>query len=150
MHPFPHHYAATSFAGPDGDSRVESDGLPALATAAPAAFDGPGDRWSPETLLAAAVADCFALTFRAVARATGLPWTALRCEAEGTLDRVDGVTRFTAFRVRASLTVPAGTDTARARGLLERTERACLISNSLNAAVHLDAEVTVEEMAVAA
>ncbi|HLT47838.1 MAG TPA: OsmC family protein [Rubricoccaceae bacterium] len=150
MHPFPHHYTATSFAGPDGDLRVESGGLPALATAAPAEFGGPGDRWSPETLLTAAVADCFALTFRAVARATGLAWTALRCEAEGTLDREDRTTRFTAFRLRASLTVPAGTDTARALGLLERAERACLISNSLNAAVHLDAEVVVEEMAIAA
>jgi hypothetical protein len=37
--------------------------------AAPAEFGGPGDQWSPESLLAGAIASCFALTFRFVARA---------------------------------------------------------------------------------
>jgi len=57
---------------------------------------GPGDRWSPETLLVGALADCFILTFRAVANASSLPWIRLRCEAEGVLDRVERMTRFTA------------------------------------------------------
>jgi organic hydroperoxide reductase OsmC/OhrA len=150
MHPFPHRYTATSAAGPEaGTDRVESPQLPALATAAPAAFGDPGDLWSPETLLTAAVADCFVLTFRAVAQASTLPWTALRCEAEGVLDRVDHETRFTAFHLRASLRVPPGTDVDRARDLLTRAERICLVTNSLHAATHLDAEVTVEERAVA-
>jgi hypothetical protein len=35
----------------------------------------------------AAVADCFALTFRAVAKASQLQWTKLLCDADGTLDR---------------------------------------------------------------
>ena len=48
----------------DGDVALSGDGLPAIATAPPAEFGGPGDRWSPETLLAAAVADCFVLGFR--------------------------------------------------------------------------------------
>jgi hypothetical protein len=33
----------------------------------PREFDGRGNQWSPESLLAAALADCFVLSFRAVA-----------------------------------------------------------------------------------
>jgi organic hydroperoxide reductase OsmC/OhrA len=56
-----------------------------------------GGQWSPETLLVAAAVDCFVLTFRAIAAASKLPWERLSCNGEGTLDRVDGVTRFTAL-----------------------------------------------------
>jgi organic hydroperoxide reductase OsmC/OhrA len=149
MHPFPHSYSATATADADGDIRLDSDGLPSLVTSAPAEFGGPGDRWSPETLLMGAVADCFILTFRAVAKASSLPWTALTCEAEGVLDRVDRVTLFTEIRVRASLRVPPGADEVRALQVLERAEKLCLVTNSLSASAHLDARVEVTEAALA-
>jgi organic hydroperoxide reductase OsmC/OhrA len=143
MEPFPHHYTAVARAESEGDVALESAGLPALASAGPAEFGGPGNRWSPETLLVAALADCFILTFRAVARASKLAWSSLRVEVEGTLDRVERATQFTGFRVRASLEVPAGTDEALARRLLEKSERGCLISSSLKASVHLEASIGV-------
>lgn len=143
MQAFPHHYTAAALAEAEGDVRLESEQLPALATAAPEAFGGPGDRWSPEALLVAAVADCFILTFRAIARIARVPWISLRCEAEGTLDRVARVTQFTAFQVRAVLQVPPEADVEKARGLLERAEQSCLITSSLKADVHLEAEVEV-------
>src|SRR5262245_36900497 len=116
---FPHHYDATASASPEGDVRLGSGDLPIFATASPREFDGPGDRWSPETLLVGAVADCFILTFRAIARASKLPWLTLHCDAAGTLDRVDGVTRFTHVDLRATLAVPEGVDTAAAARLLQ-------------------------------
>jgi organic hydroperoxide reductase OsmC/OhrA len=137
MHPYPHLYSVQAQAVPDGDVALSSTGLPALATAPPAEFDGPGDRWSPETLLIGAVADCFVLSFRAVARASKLDWTALEATVEGKLDRVEGKTRFTEFHVHATLRVPAGTDPARATTLLEKAEHVCLISNSLVGTRHL-------------
>jgi organic hydroperoxide reductase OsmC/OhrA len=135
MQAFPHQYVVTTNAGPAGDVELHSDRLSTLHSASPAAFDGPGDRWSPETLLVAAVGDCLALTFRAVARASGLAWISLECDVTGTLDRVERTTRFVGFAIRARLTVPSGTDSDRARRILEKAEQNCLISNSLNAAV---------------
>jgi len=131
MEAYPHHYAVDGSAQPTGDVTLSAAGLPPLQTAPPAQFDGPGDRWCPETLLVGAVADCFILTFRAVARASNLPWTALRCAVEGQLDRVEGITRFTQMALRAQLTVPPGTDADKARRLLEKAEKGCLITNSL-------------------
>jgi organic hydroperoxide reductase OsmC/OhrA len=138
----PHHYTVGAVANTEGEARLESGNLPALSTAPPPEFGGPGGHWSPETLCVGAVADCFVLTFRALARASKLPWSSLRCDVEGTLDRVERVTQFTAFQVHAALQVPAGTDEARARTLLERAEQTCLISQSLKAPSQLHATVT--------
>jgi peroxiredoxin-like protein len=147
MQPFPHRYEVEAGAMVTGDVTLESERLPALTSAAPVEFGGPGDRWSPETLLVAAVADCFVLTFRAIASMSQLSWMSLRCEAVGTVERIDRVTRFTEVTVHARLQVPDGTDEAKARRLLEKTEQSCLISNSLTATVHLDADVHIERTA---
>ncbi len=81
MREFPHHYAAVATGGPDGDVQLDSGRLAALRSAAPAEFDGPGDRWSPETLVTAALADCFVLTFRGIARFSKL--SVARAEVRG-------------------------------------------------------------------
>ena len=96
-------------------------------------------------LLVASVVDCFILTFRAVAQASKLEWCNLEAAAEGVLERVDRVTRFTAITVSATLTVPAATDVDKARRLLEKAEKGCLITNSLAVDVHLDTAVTVAD-----
>jgi len=143
MHPYPHLYTVEASANPSGDVPVSAAGLPALATAPPAEFDGPGDRWSPETLLVAAVADCFVLSFRGVARANKFDWDALECSVEGRLEKAEGKTHFTRYAVRAKLRVPAGTDEAKAKQLLERAEHVCLISNSLVGRRSLESTVVV-------
>jgi len=141
MQPYPHLYLVRAAARPEGDVPVDADRLPTLQTAAPAEFDGPGDRWSPETLLCAAVADCFLLSFRSVARASKFDWRSLECSVEGKLDRVEGKSRFTHMHLRATLRVPTGTDEARAVRLLEKAEHVCLVSNSLSAERHLESTV---------
>ena len=143
MKTFPHHYRATASGGASGDVELSADRVTALPSASPPEFDGPGDRWSPETLLVGAVGDCFILTFRAIAKASNLSWTSLACEVTGTLDRIDRVTQFTRFDLRARLRVPAGVDVIRARHALEKAERSCLITSSLKGEVSLDAAVEI-------
>jgi peroxiredoxin-like protein len=147
MQGFPHRYEVEARATVTGDVTLESEGLPELKSAPPSQFGGPGDRWSPETLLVAAVSDCFALTFRAIAAMSQLPWTALTCEAVGTVERVERVTHFTEVTLRARLQIPGSTNQEKARRLLERAEQSCLISNSLKTSVHLQAEVNIEQTA---
>jgi organic hydroperoxide reductase OsmC/OhrA len=144
MKPFPHEYAVTVVSSPDHDVHVTAERVPVMPSAAPAEFGGPGDRWSPETLLVAAVGDCFAITFQAVARVAALPWTFLRCEVAGTLDRQDAGPQFTRFELRARLGVPAGTNKELARRAMEKAERGCLIARSLKASVAL--EITIEHL----
>jgi len=132
-----------------GSVEIVSEGLNPLKSAPPREFDGPGNLWSPETLIVAAVADCFVLTFRAIANVTKLRWTSLVCDANGTVDRSDAVTRFTAMRLRARLSLPAGADVDKANKMLEKAEKACLVGNSLKCAPTLETEVILEEPAMA-
>ena len=143
MQDFPHHYTVAAAAEAHGDIELRAAQVPNLRTASPAEFDGPGDRWSPETLLVGALADCFAITFRGVARASKLPWTSLRCAVTGRLERVDRATKFTSFELHAHLDVPPGTNVEHAQRVLEKAERNCLVSNSLSGAEHLVTEINV-------
>jgi organic hydroperoxide reductase OsmC/OhrA len=141
MQAYPHRYAVGATAGAEGSVTIAAAGLPSLATAPPAQFGGPGDQWSPETLFVAAAVDCLILTFRAMARASNLPWLQIDCNAEGVLDRAEGVTRFTELHLHARLTLPAGSDVARGERLLEKAEKGCLVTNSLKIEPVLTADV---------
>ena len=143
MHPYPHQYQVRVTAAPEGVVRLTGEGLPELQSLSPPEFDGPGGYWSPETLLVAAVADCFLLSFRSIARASRFEWQELSAEVHGLLERIDGVARFTRMKTRARLSLPAGSDPARAKMLLEKAEKICLVSNSLSATRHLEVEVVV-------
>jgi organic hydroperoxide reductase OsmC/OhrA len=141
MKAYPHEYHVAATAAAQGEVQLNCAGLETLHSAPPLEFDGPGDRWSPETFLVAAIADCFVLTFRAIARATRMEWQGLDCDVTGTLAREQGKSRFTNYLIRARLTVPAGVDFAQARAALEKAEHGCLISNSLNGEIRLETEV---------
>jgi peroxiredoxin-like protein len=138
MQPLPHLYTVNLSAHAAGCGEVTSPGLPPLCLNAPADFDGPGDEWSPEHLLLTAVQGCFLLTFRAVAAASKFPFVALTAETRGTVDRTDGVTRFTEIVLKPTVTFPAGTNMERAARLVEKAERNCLISASLSTPVRLE------------
>ena len=142
MHDLPHRYTVSASSSVDGEVAISSDGLADVGSMPPPEFGGPGGYWSPETLLVAAVADCFVLSFRAIARVSRLEWQSLDCKVEGKLDRVDRVMRFTRFDVTAALTVPGDVDVAKAKRLLKKAEQACLITNSLIAESRLSATVS--------
>ena len=143
MQPYPHIYTAAASGQPEGAVGLTSSGLPEIATASPPEFGGPGGVWSPETLLCASIADCFVLSFRAVARASRCEWSEVACRVEGILERIEGVTQFTRYRIFASLKVPSEAAREKATRLLERAEHICLISSSLRGERILVTEVVV-------
>src|SRR5678816_3388011 len=100
MKPLPHRYDVHLTGGPTGHASVRSSTLPALRTAPPPEYGGPGDAWSPEHLLLASVQSCFLFTLRAIARASQVAFVSLDMAAAGTVNRSDGVTRFTEIVLR--------------------------------------------------
>ena len=141
MQQFPHHYSVVAKAGSQGEVALESPRLQAIPSAPPEEFGGPGDRWSPETLFVAAVADCFVLTFRGIAGLSRFSWVSLECNVTGAVDRVDRVTQFTELEVRARLRVPSGANEEQARRLLIKSEETFLVTNSLKVMQHLESVV---------
>lgn len=140
MDSFPHRYAVTATGG--GDLvHLESEGLERIEAAAPASFDGPGDKWSPETLFTASIGTCFILTFKAVAAASKLDWRDVECAVETTLDRVDRTTKFTDGLLNIRLTIADEADRDQAQRVLEKSKQNCLVSNSLNFDVRLESSI---------
>lgn len=138
MQDLPHRYNVSARADSESLVVLSSPGLANIETAGPPEFGGPGGVWSPETLLVAAVADCYILSFRAIARASRFEWQALDCTVSGTLDKIDKVTRFTDFELVVELTLPAESDERKAHRLLEKADRSCLVTNSMTATTHLN------------
>jgi peroxiredoxin-like protein len=144
MKPLPHLYEVALSGGPKGYATLLAGGAPALRSAPPADFDGPGDAWSPEHLLLAAIETCFMFTFRAVAQASKFDFLSLELSGSGTVDRKDGAIRFTEIVLRPQLRLPKGSDPERARRTLEKGEKTCLVTASLSVPIRLEAEIMVE------
>jgi len=141
MHPFPHRYEVAAFVRPGEVAKLRTAELSEIESAPPKQFGGPGDRWSPEALFSAAVADCIALNFQAIAANSKFAWTSLEATTTATLDRADSKMRFTRFDTHIALAIPAGADPARARLLLEKSEASCPLSNTLNCDKHLTVDI---------
>ena len=141
MKPLPHSYEVTLTGGPAGDATLSTESIPTLSSAPPKEFDGPGDAWSPEHLLLASVLACFMFTFRAVARGSNFDFLSLDLTGSGTVDRKDGVTRFTEIVLKPRLVLPKGADPDRANRVLEKGKTACLVTSSLSVPVRLEAEI---------
>ena len=141
---FHHFYTANAKATDSGSVNIDIEGLDSMESNAPKEFGGPGDKWSPEDLLVAAVADCFVLSFRAVAGMSKFAWKDISCEVTGELDKADTGVQFVGFKVKAKLVVGADADVARAESLLKKAKGACFITSSLKAPAELEAEVVQE------
>ena len=144
MKPLPHSYDVTLSGAPTRYATLSTEGVPVLSSAPPKDFDGPGDAWSPEHLLLASVLSCFMFTFRAVARGSKFDFASLELSASGTVDRQDGVTRFTEIVLKPRLTLPKGADPERAHRMLEKGKTACLVTASLAVPVRVEAEILAE------
>ncbi len=142
MSQYPHHYQASASAQPEGLVSLNGDNLPELNSAPPTVFGGPGDQWSPEDLLVGAIADCFVLSFRAIAGMSKFEWIELKAEATGTLDKVERAIQFTEINLKVHLKIPAGADEGKAQRLLEKAEQTCFITNSLKVEPHLETSIT--------
>jgi uncharacterized OsmC-like protein len=85
-------------------------------------------------------------TFQAVAGASKFDYAALDLSGSGTVDRVEGTTRFTEIVLKLRLTLPNGGDPERAKRILEKGKSACLVTASLSVPVRLESEIVVESV----
>ena len=123
---------------------VSADDVPrTINFSAPPEFQGDPGLWTPEHLLVAAVATCFLTTFRAMAEMSKLEVVRLEVEAEGLLEKEQSGFRITQIVVRPHLTIPDAGERERAQRLLEKAERACLITRSLSSHVEMQASVEI-------
>lgn len=91
--------------------------------------------WSPEHLFTASVASCFMTTFLAIAENSKLEFSLFTCRATGKLDTVDGKLLMTEVLIQPEVTITKFNQEDLAGRVMEKTEKACLISNSIRTKV---------------
>lgn len=97
--------------------------------------------WSPEDLLVAATASCFALTLAAVAERRETPLLDATVTATGHMSRRDdGRFGFTVVEIDALLETVAGSEDAVAAAA-KTAEQRCLITQALDVPVHVAVQV---------
>jgi peroxiredoxin-like protein len=93
--------------------------------------------WSPEHLLTASVVSCFMTTFLSIAENSKLEFTGFDCPAKGKLEQVEGKFLMTEILLEPTLVITKESDKDRAERILQKSEVACLISNSIKSKVTL-------------
>jgi peroxiredoxin-like protein len=132
--------------GRGGVLRSEATAAP-VDFSAPPEFKGEGGRWTPEHLLAAAVASCFVATFCGMAEASRFGYEALDVAVRGTLTKDENGLRFTAMLLKPTLIVGKAEQIEQGRRLLEKAERACLIARSLACGTTMEPVIQATEKA---
>jgi organic hydroperoxide reductase OsmC/OhrA len=122
---------------------ASSPGKPGLQVATPPDFNGGiAGVWSPEDLLVASTAACFAVTLAAVAERRRLPLRELDVRGTGHVSkREDGCFGFVAVELEAEIETDPGLEGA-VEQAARAAERHCLVSASLDVPVHVTARVT--------
>jgi len=125
---------------------VEGEGIPrTINFAAPPEFGGEPGLWTPEHLLLAAVSTCYVSTLRAVAEASKAEFHSLELTVEGTIEKQEGGFRFTRIVLHPVVAIPQEAERERMGRLLEKAERACLVSRSLACTMVLELKIVVQE-----
>jgi organic hydroperoxide reductase OsmC/OhrA len=139
--PFPHRYEVSLvWGGSDWASVTAPSGI-TFTGGPPPQFGGKEEWWSPEELLLASVSLCLETTFFTFARREKLTVLSYRGSAEGVLDKTASGLAFTAIRLHADLRVQPE-DVERARSLLDRAKRHCIVAGSLKPPVELEGSVS--------
>lgn len=99
--------------------------------------------WSPEHLFTAAVSSCLMTTFLSIAENSKLDFTHFSCQSKGKLAMVEGKYKMTEVILEPVVTIREEKDRDRALRVLQKSEAACLISNSIQSKVTMTPTIQV-------
>lgn len=99
--------------------------------------------WSPEHLLVAAVNSCLMTTFLAIAENSKLEFITFDSNAKGKLEIVDGKYMISEVELMPTVTISNEADKEKATRVLMKSEKACLISNSIKSTIIFNPTITI-------
>ena len=106
--------------------------------------EDPNGRTSPEELIAAAHASCYAMAFSNTLNTAGTPPQRLNVTATCSLDRVDGKMKITAVHLDVHGVV-SGIDQAGFADAAQTAEQGCPVSNALRNNVEISVTATLDQ-----
>lgn len=122
-----------------------SDNHSCIEVATPPEFPkGMPGIWSPEHLFTAAVSSCLMTTFLAIADNSKLEFSHFTCASKGKLEQVDGKFLMTEILLEPTVTIKDEKDREKTERILQKSEAACLISNSIKSKVIMNPNIKIE------
>jgi peroxiredoxin-like protein len=100
--------------------------------------------WSPEHLFTAAVSSCLMTTFLSIAENSKLSFVSFSCKSKGKLEQVDGKFMMSEIILEPTVIITDEKDRERAEKVLQKSEAACLISNSVKSKVTMLSTISVK------
>lgn len=141
----PHEYNVTVEWNSDRKGTMSSAELNnSIEVATPPQFPkGMEGIWSPEHLFTAAVSSCLMTTFLSIAENSKLDFVSFKVESKGILEQVEGKFLMTRVELYPAVVIREEKDKERTERILQKSEAACLISNSVKATIEMKAIVEV-------
>ena len=99
--------------------------------------------WSPEHLFTAAVNSCLMTTFLSIAENSKLNFTRFSCQSKGKLEQVEGKYIMSEIILEPLVTIMDEKDREKAERILQKSEAACLISNSIKSKITLISKIDI-------
>jgi hydrogenase maturation protease len=124
-----------------GIAKIE--GKKELEVATPPEFGGHPGIWSPEDLFLASIEACIMTTFLFFSEKNNLNLLSYKSTAIGQLERIDGFYEFSKATVKISVKIGSENEKKIVEKIVKKVERACLISNSINTKVEIEADVQI-------
>lgn len=116
-----------------------------IEVATPPEFDkGIPNIWSPEHLFTAAVSSCLMTTFLAIADYSKLEFVSFKCGSKGILEKIDGKFLISEVLLFPEVVITDQSKRERTERILEKAEKACLISNSVTSKITMEVKVIVQ------
>ncbi len=122
--------------------------FPDIKVATPPEFPkGVPNIWSPEHLFVASANICLMTTFLAIAENSNFEFNSFTSEAIGKLEKVDGKFMISEIELKPSVSIDDENQKEKAIRLIEKSEKACLISNSMKSKMILKPTVEIAKQA---
>ncbi len=140
-----HYYEVNLLWNSDTRGTLTSPATPSqIEVATPPEFpNGVKEKWTPEHLFVAAVNSCLMSTFLLIADNSKFEFISFESNAVGKIEKVDGKFAVTEIILKPKMVIPGTQNEGRAKRVLEMSEKACAIANSIKTKITLEPMVTV-------
>ena len=122
-------------------AKLETQNGLILEFSKPPEYRGMKGTLTPEDAFVSAVITCLACTFDSISNKMHLKVTRYESNATGTVDRVNGIEKFSELIVNVKIFIPQETNKESVRNAIDKAIANCLVAASLNTPIRYNIEI---------
>jgi peroxiredoxin-like protein len=116
----------------------------AIQIATPPEFGGEGEAWTPEHLFLSSISSCYMTTYLSFAKKLGFEISHFDCNTIGQIEIFESKYMFTSINLFPKVYIKGEELRDKAKIAMEKTNKYCIISNSVNATIFYHGEILID------